>query len=101
MKSAMGMIGGQREADAKVCGLRGGRELITRIEIGMPSTCGAGCLAHNDKSAWCWMKETATKSWRRDLDESVSSLFLGPMNRLTISTRGALSTGRVPVGRGL
>jgi hypothetical protein len=64
--------------------LRGGRDLITRIEIGMPSTRGA-----------------ATKSGRRDLDKQVSSLFLGATSRMTISTRGAFSTGRVSVGRGL
>ena len=75
--------------------------MITRIEVGMPSTRGVGYSAYNDKSAWCWMKETAAKSWRRDLDEPVSSLFLGPTNRTTISTRGAFSIGRVSVGRGL
>jgi hypothetical protein len=56
--------------------------------------------ARNDKNAWCWTKEAATKSWRRDPQELVSSLFLGRMTKMTISTRGAFSTGRVPVGRG-
>jgi hypothetical protein len=31
------------------------------------------------KRAWCWMKETATKGWRRDLRMRVSSLFLAPV----------------------
>jgi len=56
--------------------------------------------ARNEKNAWCWMKEAATKSWRRDLQELVSSLFLGMADNMTISTHGAFSTGRVPVGRG-
>jgi hypothetical protein len=33
--------------------------------------------AHNYKSAWCWMKDAATKSWRRDLQEPVSSFYFG------------------------
>jgi len=41
-------------------------------EIAAPRLVGA----RNDKSAWCWMKETATKIWRRDLQEPVSSLVL-------------------------
>ena len=69
-------------------------------ELGTPGIYGAGRLPRNDKGAWCWMKETATKSWRRDLDEPVSSLFLGLESRVNISTRGAFSTGRVPVGHG-
>jgi hypothetical protein len=73
------------------CSLAGGLN-----DTGMPGH----VAARNDKGAWCWMKETATESWRRDLDEPVSSLFLGLANRTTISTRGAFSTGRVPVGRG-
>ena len=36
--------------------------------------------AGNDKSAWWWTKEAATKSWRRDVHLQVSSLFLGPMD---------------------
>ena len=56
--------------------------------------------ARNDKGAWCWMNEAATKGWRRDLQERVSSLLLGLTNRTTISTHGAFSTGRMPVGRG-
>jgi len=32
--------------------------------------------ARNDKRAWWWMKEAATKSWRRDPQMTVSSLFL-------------------------
>ena len=54
----------------------------------------------NGKNAWCWMKEAATRSWRRDPQTPVSSLFLGLMSNTTISTHGAFSTGRVPVGRG-
>jgi hypothetical protein len=74
---------------------------------------------------WCWMKETATKSRRRDLQMPVSSLVFGagqgsiaslllPLDlscwhgtrwirvtsKMTISARGAFSTGRMPVGRG-
>ena len=81
--------------------------------------------ARNDKRAWCWLKEAATKSWRRDLQMRVSSLFLAPvvetspdfsyrlvfaagqrtgwlglMNKTTISTHGAFSAMRVPVGGG-
>ena len=33
--------------------------------------------ARNDKNAWCWMKQAATKSWRRDLNLQVSSLVFG------------------------
>ena len=65
-------------------------------EIATPRQVGAG----NDKVAWCWMKEAATESWRRDLNLQVSSLVFGAMNRTTISACGAPSTGRVPVGRG-
>ena len=65
-------------------------------EVAAPRLVGAG----NDKWAWWWMKEAATKSWRRDVHWQVSSLFSGLMNRMTIPARGAFSTGRVPVGRG-
>ena len=41
-------------------------------EIATPRQVGA----RNDKRAWCWMKEAATKSWRRDVHLQVSSLFL-------------------------
>jgi hypothetical protein len=151
-KSATGMTDEQCEA-GKMPGLRGGRELtIAQVaklprsgrnwlgdfgekvparmnfyhggepnEIATPRQVGA----RNDKRAWCWLKETATKGWRRDLNLQVSSLFLAPvaetspdfsyrlvfaagqrtgwlglMNRTTISAQGAFSTGRVPVGRG-
>ena len=33
--------------------------------------------ARNDKWAWCWAKEAATKSWRRDLQMPVSSFYFG------------------------
>ena len=69
-------------------------------EIVAASIDGAGCLPPNDKGTWCWVKKTAARSWRRDLDEPVSSLFLGLTSRTTISAYGAFSTGRVPVGRG-
>jgi hypothetical protein len=88
-------------------------------EIATPGTHGAGCSTRNDKaeaneiaapgmhsagrrdeSAWCWMKEAATKGWRRDLHLKVSSLFLGLASRATISAHEAFSTGRVPVGCG-
>jgi len=90
-------------------------------EIATPRQVGA----RNDKSAWCWMKETAIKIWRRDLQEPVSSLVLAPvaeapsdlsyrlvypagqgrgwlglMSRTTICAREASSTRRAPVGRG-
>ena len=90
-------------------------------EIATPRQVGA----RNDKSAWCWMKETAIKIWGRDPREPVSSLVLAPvaeassdlpyclvsragqgrgwlglMSRTTICAREAFSTGRVPVGRG-
>jgi hypothetical protein len=44
-------------------------------EIATPRQVGA----RNDKRAWYWLKETATKSWRRDLQMTVSSLFLVPV----------------------
>jgi len=90
-------------------------------EIATPRQVGARI----DKSAWCWMKETATKIWGRDLREPVSSLVLAPVaeaspdlsyrlvypagqargwlgltSRTTICAREAFSNGRVPVGRG-
>jgi len=90
-------------------------------EIATPRLVGA----RNNKSAWCWMKETAIKIWGRDLREQVSSLVLAPvaeaspdlsyclvsrigqgrgwpglMSRTTICAREASSTRRVPVGRG-
>jgi hypothetical protein len=51
-------------------------------------------------NAWWCLNETATGSWRRDLDLQVSSLFLKLIHSMTISTHGAFSTGRIPVGRG-
>jgi len=132
-KSATGMTDEQCEAD-KMPALRGGRELTTTQFAERPSNPGGGpneiatprqVGARNDKGAWCWLKETATKSWRRDLQVRVSSLFLAPvaetspdfsyrlvfaagqrtgwlglMNKTTISVHEAFSTGRVPVGRG-
>jgi len=103
-KSGPGMTDEQCESD-KMPGLRGGRELMTtqvaRLvstgrswpgewtrevaakvnfyhggepnEIATPRLVGA----RNDKRAWCWMKEAATKSWRRDLNLQVSSLVFG------------------------
>ena len=65
-------------------------------EVAAPRQVGA----RNDKDAWCWAKEAAAKSWRRDPQELVSSLFLGLMSKTTITTHGAFSPGRVPVGRG-
>jgi hypothetical protein len=41
--------------------------------ITRPRLIGAG----SDKGAWWWPKEAAMKSWRRDLQKSVSLLFLG------------------------
>ncbi len=42
-------------------------------EIATPRQLGA----RSDKSAWCWMKQAAAKSWRRDLQMTVSSLVFG------------------------
>ena len=99
-KSVTGMTDEQCEA-GKMSGLRGGRELtIAQVaerpsnpggepnEIATPRQVGA----RNDKRAWCWLKETATKNWRRDRHLQVSSLFLGLTSETTISTRGAFST---------
>jgi hypothetical protein len=108
-KSATGMTDEQCEA-GKMPGLRGGRELTTTQVAERPSNPGwepseiaapRQVGARNDKSAWCWLKETATKSWRRDLQMAVSSLVLGVASETTISVHEAFSTGRVPVGRGL
>jgi hypothetical protein len=89
------LSGWVEEVPAKVNYYHGGEP----NEIAAPRQVGA-C---NDKRAWCWMKETAAESWRRDLQKQVSSLFLGEMgvmSKTTISTHGAFSTGRVLVGRG-
>jgi len=86
-KSVTGMTDEQCEA-GKMPGLRGGRELTTAQVVERPSNLGGEpneiatprqVGARNDKRAWCWLKETATKSWRRDLQEPVSSLFLVPV----------------------
>jgi len=126
-KSAIGMTDEQCQPD-KMPGLRGGRELTMAQVAKLPRLGGSWPVdlvikagtgtdfyrggeqgeiaaprqvgARNDKVTWCWMKETAIEHWRRDLNLQVSSLFLGLMNRTTISARGALSTGRAPVGRG-
>jgi hypothetical protein len=39
--------------------------------------CVGGRVTQATASAWCWMKEAATKSWRRDLQEPVSSFYFG------------------------
>jgi hypothetical protein len=81
--------------------LRGGRELTTReapklfgsgqswlsdlsgmVPVNVNSyhggrSCAAGCLTQATPSAWWWMKEAAAKSWRRDLQMTVSSLVFG------------------------
>ena len=107
-KSATGMTDEQCEA-GKMPGLRGGRELTTTQVAERPSNPGGEPSeiatprqvgARKEQGAWGWLKETATKSWRRDLQMRVSSLFLGLMNKTTISAHEAFSTGRVPVGRG-
>jgi len=107
-KSATGMTDEQCEAD-KMPALRGGRELTTTQVAERPSNPGGEpneiatprqVGARNDKGAWCWLKETATKSWRRDLQMRVSSLFLGLTSETTISAHEAFSTGRVPVDGG-
>jgi hypothetical protein len=123
-RSARGMTDRQCETKNDMCGLGEGRELKT-TQVPNQASAGRSCtdrwtgevparaaFYHGDllcageratqamAGAWWWLQGTATKSWRRDLDLRVSSLFLGLMNRTTISTHGALSTGRVPVGRG-
>jgi hypothetical protein len=67
-----------REVPAKVNSYHGGEPngIATPRQVG----------ARNDKSAWCWMKETATKSRRRDLQMRVSSLFYGFMATVTEAT---------------
>ena len=96
-RSATAMAGGQCPPD-KMAGLRGGRELATTQAASLVSggrrwpggrrrdvPAGAnsyhgGCLYTGGRatrataSAWCWMKEAAAKSWRRDLQMTVSSL---------------------------
>jgi hypothetical protein len=124
MRSATGIADEQCELSSEMCGLRGGRELTTAQVARKAGTGRRGlsnwmeevpakvsyyrggrlCAEHRViraiASAWCWMKERATKSWRRDLQMLVSSLFLGLTSKTTISPHGAFSTGRVPVGRG-
>ena len=123
-ESATGMTDRQCEVNNKMWGLRGGSELTTtrvakQVSAGrswmydwtgeIPATvssyhgarsCAGSRVSQATANAWCWRKEAATKSWRRDLQELVSSLFLGMADNMTISTHGAFSTGRVPVGRG-
>jgi hypothetical protein len=41
---------------------------------------GAELAARNDRSAWWWTEEATIKICRGDLQEPVSSLFLGLMN---------------------
>ena len=147
-ESGTWMTDEQCEAD-KMPGLMGRRELMTMQFAKLVSTgrtwlhgwtrevparvnsyyggrlCAGGRVNQATANAWCWMKEAATKGWRRDLQMRVSSLFLVPVeeslpdfcyhsvypagqggvqmvsrNKTTISTRGAFSTGRVLVGRG-
>ena len=75
-----------REVPAKVNSYHGGRTFLSlrgakrrsnlggeSSEIATPRQVGA----RNDKRAWCWMKEAATKSWRRDLQMPVSSFYFG------------------------
>jgi len=82
--------------------------------------CAGGRVTQTAANAWCWMKETATKNWRRDLQVRVSSLFFAPVreslpafsyrsiyragvgekwmgltSKTTISTHGAFSTERI------
>jgi hypothetical protein len=125
--SAAGMTDEQYEADKKVCGLRGGRELMTRQVAKLPSSAWSrvgeltkevlvnlGCYrarepaeiaaprqvgARNDKRAWCWMNQATTKAWRRDLQEQVSSLFLAPLAQ-TSSDFSYLSVCATDQGRG-
>jgi len=66
-RSWLGDLG--RKVPARMDLYRGGEP----SEIATPRQVGA----RNDTSAWCWMTEAATESWRRDLDLQVSSVFLG------------------------
>ena len=124
VRSVRGMTDDQCSVSDAMCGLRGGRELQTTQVAKQANTgwtwmhgwtgevppmvsscdnarlCLGGCLTPETANAWWWTIEAATESWRRDLQELVSSLFLGLTSRTTISTHGAFSTGRVPVGRG-
>jgi hypothetical protein len=101
-KSGTEMADGQCETD-RMRGLRGGRELTTTQVAKLVSTgrswlddwrgevparvnschggrlCAGGRVTRATANAWCWMKEAATKSWRRDLQIQVSSLFLAPV----------------------
>ena len=123
-RSATGMTDRQCEASNELCGLRGGGELTTtwmtkqvntgrsctgdwkgevpaRAEFCHGGLSGAGeHVTQTTANVWCWPKEAATESWRRDLNLQVSSLVLDAVDRMTISTHGAFSTGRVRVGRG-
>jgi len=85
----------------KMPGLRGGRELTTAQAARLVSTgrswlgdwrgkvsakmnfyhggclCAGGRVTQATANAWWWMKEAATKSWRRDLQMPVSSFYFG------------------------
>jgi len=43
--------------------------------------CLGGCLTPETANAWWWTIGSATRSWRRDLQEMVSSLFFGLTKR--------------------
>jgi hypothetical protein len=99
-KSGTEMADGQCETD-RMRGLRGGRELTTTQVAKLVSTgrswlddwrgevparvnschggrlCAGGRVTRATANAWCWMKEAATKSWRRDLQMLVSSFYFG------------------------
>ena len=128
-KSATGMTDEQCEA-GKMPEERGGRELTIAQVAKLVSTAWSrvgeltkevpvnlGCYrarepteiaaprqvgARNDKRGprLIMISHAAMKIRRRDLQMGVSSLVLGLTNGTTISTRGAFSSGRVPVGRG-
>lgn len=51
-----------REVPARANSCHGGR------------LCAGGRVTRATAGAWCWMKEAAAKSWRRDLQVTVSSL---------------------------
>ena len=124
MRLVTGMTDNQCRVSNQMCGLRGGREL-TITPVAKQASTGRSCTgdwaekipagtAFFDRgpscagdrviqamaNAWWWLKESATISWRRDLQKLVSSLVLELMGSTTISTHGAFSDGRVPVGRG-
>jgi hypothetical protein len=115
-RSARGMTDNQCRASNEMGGLRRGRELTTTRVAKQGNTgwtwmhgwtgevpvmvssrdsvrlCLGGRVTRETANAWWWTIESAIEGWRRDLRKLVSSLFLGLVGNMTISTRGAFST---------